>query len=145
MSHIRIVSELQHDRIILEDALAAGICLERAEGRGRGSGAQARVVHQRPGQNVGGGDVTYFTFEVPSHVEHELGLACELLPAHETQVMRMRVLPLRGVVCVAVGKVRSAATATSTLVHHRRGRHRRGGYTVSIQYLLVLIMMVQQL
>lgn len=77
---------------------------------------------------------------MPSDVEHELRFAGELLPAHEAQVVRVRVLPLGRVVRVSVREVRAAA-----LVDDGRRGHRGCGDAVPVQYLLVLIVMVQQL
>lgn len=76
-----------------------------------------------------------------SHVEHELCFASKLLPAHEAQVVRVRVLPLGGVVCVAVGEVGAA----SALIYHRGRGHGRRRDPVAVQDLLVLVVVVEEL
>lgn len=75
-----------------------------------------------------------------AHVEHELGLAGELLAAHEAEVVCVVVvLPLGRVVRVVVREVGAAA-----LVDHGGGGHGRRD-AVPVQDLLVLVVVVQQL
>lgn len=125
----------------MEDALGAGVRVECADGRSRGSGAQSRVVHQRPREHVRGCNVTHFAFEVSSHMEHKLCFAGKLLSAHEAEVVGVGVLPFGRVVRVTVGEV---CTAAALVDHSGRGHGCRRD-AVPVQDLLVLVVVVEQL
>lgn len=74
-------------------------------------------------------------------MEHELCFAGELLPAHETEMVRMGELAFLRVV---VMPVREVAPSSSVVDDGRRGDRGGGGY-VPVEDLLVLVVVVQQL